>query len=604
MGQEGSAPRTGSEKFARKCERELFLDRMEQVAPWEELLALAEPYDPPAGDGQPEIALPILLRTYLAQRWFSLTDSGAEDTLYESPVLRRFVGVDLDVAAAPEETAIRHFRQWMEERDLGSRVMAAANRNLDERGIRITSGMKPAAIILDAPSSTGSSAGERDSQMHRTVEGGQGHASSDADAGIYGVGLETTASEARDRSGGLLRSSGIGKADSPVPGAAILSVAVISAQRQRRGAAISALAECHSGPIREFVSFPPNIADVSRTLNRDFDIVIVDLDSDPAYALNLVKSISTNGLATVIAYSSQADPELRLRSTRAGAREFLTLPFAPGVMAGALLRTQALRSAARPSKKADGKVLVFLSAKGGSGVTTLACNFAVSLAQESGKRTLLIDLSFPLGGVAVNLGISAEHSVVNALQNSKRLDSSFLSGLLAAHESGLFVLAASSQLTPIDADEEAIARLLEVAREDFDYVVVDAGAKLGLQKTHLFDKSAIVYLVTQVGLAELRNSNRLISKLSAATSPKLEIVINRYDSRTPEIGEEHLAEVLTKPAEWRIPNNYAAVRHMQNTATSLMGDDSEISRAIRQMTRAVSGQTAIQEKKKGFSFFR
>jgi pilus assembly protein CpaE len=604
MGQEKSTPRKASEKFARKSEREIFLDRMELVAPWGELLALAEPYPPPAEDRQPGVALPILLRTYLAQRWFSLSDSGAEDALYESPVLRRFVGVDLGVAAAPEEMAIRHFRQWMEERDLGSRVMAEVNRHLDERGIRITSGTNPVAMILELPSSAGSGADERDSQMHPAGEDGQGYPAPDADAGLYSMDLETTASGARDRSSGLLRSRVMGKAGAPVPAAPILSVAVISAHKQRRGAATSALAECHRGPIREFVSFPPNIADVSRTLNRDFDIVIVDLDSDPEYALNLVKSICTSGPATVMVYSAQADPELLLRSMRAGAREFLTLPFAPGVMADALLRAQALRPAAHPPRKADGKVLVFLSAKGGSGVTTLACNFAVSLAQESGQRTLLIDLSFPLGGVAVNLGIRAEHSVVNALQNSKRLDSIFLSGLLAEHDSGLFVLAASSQLTSMDVDDDAIARLLEVARQDFDYVVVDAGAKLGLQNTHLFDKSAIIYLVTQVGLAELRNSNRLISKLSASTGPKLEIVINRYDSRIPEIGEEHVAEALTRPPEWRIPNNYSAVRRMQNTATSLMGDDSEISRAIRQMTRAVSGHAAIPEKKKGFSFFR
>ena len=60
----------------------------------------------------------------------------------------------------------------------------------------------------------------------------------------------------------------------------------------------------------------------------------------------------------------------------------------------------------------------------------------------------------------------------------------------------------------------------------------------------------------------------------------------------------------SRPADWKIPNNYIAVRRMQNTATSLMEDDSEISRAIQQMTRSVSGQPDIPEKKKGFSFFR
>ena len=166
------------------------------------------------------------------------------------------------------------------------------------------------------------------------------------------------------------------------------------------------------------------------------------------------------------------------------------------------------------------------------------------------------------------------------------------------------MLAAPSQLAPTDVSNEAIDKLLEVACQGFDYVVVDAGSKLDLLTTRLFDESATLYLVTQVGIAELRNSNRLISRLSAAGSPKLEIVLNRYDPHSLEIAEEHITKALTRPAEWKIPNNYAAVRRMQNTATSLMQDDSEIARAIRQMARAASGQPLLTEKKKRFTFFR
>ncbi|MGA3082581.1 MAG: AAA family ATPase, partial [Terracidiphilus sp.] len=308
-------------------------------------------------------------------------------------------------------------------------------------------------------------------------------------------------------------------------------------------------------------------------------------------------SICIKGLATVMVYSAQADPEMLLRSMRAGAREFLTLPFNPGAMAEALDIASALRSAVRPLKKAGGKLMVFLSAKGGSGVTTLACNFAVSLAQESGQETLLIDLNLPLGGATINLGIKAKNSIVSAFQDFRRLDSRSLASLLEKHVSGLSVLAAPSELAPAHVSEEAIDKLLNVARQEFDYVVVDAGSKLNLQIMRLLDETATIYMVTQVGLAELRNSNRLISRLAGTGSPKLEIVINRYDPLNPEIDEEHVTDALTRPAEWKIPNDYAAVRRMQSTATPLMEDDSEISRAIREMTRAICGQPDLQETK-------
>jgi pilus assembly protein CpaE len=383
-----------------------------------------------------------------------------------------------------------------------------------------------------------------------------------------------------------------------------LSVAVISPDEKRRNAAMSALGECQTGTIREFTSYPPGLDNVQRMLGHDFDVVIVDLDSNPTSALDLVEAVCTNGLATAMAYSAQANPDLLLRCMRAGSREFLLMPFAPGAMAEALVRASALRSAVRPPKKAGGGLHVFLSAKGGSGVTTLACNFAVSLAQESKQKTLLIDLNLPLGDVAIDLGVKAQYSTVNALQNSSRLDSNFLSTLLAEHSSGLSVLAAPSELATTQVSDDAIDKLLQVACQEFDYVVVDAGSKLDLQHTYLFEESTTIYLVTQIGIPELRNSNRLISKLSADNRPKLEIVINRYDPRSREIDEEYVTKALTKPPEWKIPNNYAAVRRMQNTATSLMQDDSQISRAIRKMARSVIGQPAIPEKKKGFSFFR
>ncbi|HMD75938.1 MAG TPA: transposase [Terracidiphilus sp.] len=565
MRQETLASQEGSKKFARKSKREVFLDRMELVLPWGELLALVEPHHPQAGSGQRPVSLSILLRTYFVQQWFNLSDPGVEEALYESPVLRSFVGVDLDVAPAPDEMAIRQFRQLLEEHDLGGEILAKVNCCLDERGIHITIGTNGDTTINDALSLTKYTVGERDSQMHQ--------------AG----------------------------AKAPTLGTGALSVAVISPDMRRRNAVIRALGECQTGQIQEFVTYPPDLNDVQRMLGQDFDVVLVDLDSNSKYALNLVETISIQGLAIPMVYSEQADPDLLLRSMRAGAREFLTLPLDTGVMAEALVRASAIRKTVQPPKKEDGGLLVFLSAKGGSGVTTLACNYAVSLAEESGQKTLLIDLNLPLGDAAINLGIQARYSTIDALQNSSRLDTSFLSTMLVSHSSGLFVLAAPSELAATaQFSEGAVNQLLEVARQEFDYVVVDAGSRLDLQQTHLFDESTTMYLVTQIGVPELRNANRLISRLSTTSGPKLSIVINRYDPRNREISDENVTKALTRSAEWKIPNNYAAVRRMQNTAISLMDDDSEISRAIRQMTRGVCGQPAIpeKEKKKGFSFFR
>jgi pilus assembly protein CpaE len=346
-------------------------------------------------------------------------------------------------------------------------------------------------------------------------------------------------------------------------------------------------------------------------LKKSFDVVIIDLDSDPEYTLELVGNVSDEGGANVIVYSERVDPGLMVRCLRAGAREFLHTPITPGAMTEALVRawTRRLESPQQEiveeiaPQEADGKLFVFLSAKGGSGVTTLATSFAVSLAEQSGQRTLLIDLNLPLGDAALNLGLRSLYSSINAFENSSRLDSHFLSSLLIQHSSGLFVLAAPSEMTPFQPTDDAIGTLLKVALQSFEFVVVDAGSKLDLQRAHRLDESVTLYLITQLGIPELRNTNRLIKQLPIDGGPTLEVVVNRFDSGSEGLDEAQVARALTRAVRWKIPNDYAAVRQMQNFATPLTNEDSQIARAIKLMAQTVCGRPVEPEKKKVFSFF-
>jgi IS5 family transposase len=155
------------EKYGRKSRRELFLDEIEQVVPWSALEALVRPHYAKAGKGRQPVGLAIMLRTYFVQQWFNLSDPGVKEALYESAALRRFVGVDLGVAPAPDETTILRFRHLLERHELGGLMLDAVNVHLDARGIRIATGTIVDATILHAPSSTQNASGERDPAMHR-----------------------------------------------------------------------------------------------------------------------------------------------------------------------------------------------------------------------------------------------------------------------------------------------------------------------------------------------------------------------------------------------------------------------------------------------------
>src|SRR3984957_1291737 len=217
------------------------------------------------------------------------------------------------------------------------------------------------------------------------------------------------------------------------PGAELLSVALIGPDEEKRSAVARALAETQRADVREFDSYPPEVGNLHGLLAA-FDVVVLDLDSEPAVALELVERASTNDAATIMVYSENTDPKLAIRSMRAGAREYLLLPLEHDAVSEALARTETvLREKALPGARTVGGLHVFAGSKGGSGVTTVACNIAVALAEKSDQSILLIDLALPIGDAALCLGISAGYSTEDALREIDRLDASLLKNLLVQH---------------------------------------------------------------------------------------------------------------------------------------------------------------------------
>lgn len=388
-----------------------------------------------------------------------------------------------------------------------------------------------------------------------------------------------------------------------------LEIALIGPDDQSRNQMARALAASGIKKVHAFASYPPSLDEAPALLMESHNVVIIEIDSNPKFALDLVEqAVAVGPLAsTVMVYSAKSDPELMVRCMRAGVREFLVPPFESLLPIGALTRAAARLSLEETGNVegnvSSGRLLTFMGAKGGTGVTTLACNFAVALAQESGQKTLLIDLDLPFGDVALSLGVIPEYSTINALEASDRLDASFLKRLVVEHRSGLFVLAAPGSLGFYRPSVAEVDKLLTVARQAYDNVVVDIGTRLDLTETSIFRDAHAVYLVTQAGIPELRNSNRLISQYFAEDGPKLEIIINRYQARKFDVSEAEINRALTRSARWKIPNDYNSVRQMQINASPLSIENSPVSREIRRMAGALNGDRAVQRKKKAFGLF-
>ncbi|MBH9247109.1 IS5 family transposase [Pseudomonas aeruginosa] len=158
----------GKRKQTRK---ELFLIEMEQVVPWQGLIALIEPHYPKGEGGRPAYPLMAMLRVHLLQNWFGYSDPAMEEALYETTILRQFAGLSLE--RIPDETTILNFRRLLERHELAAGILAVINGYLGDRGLSLRQGTIVDATLIHAPSSTKNKDGKRDPEMHQTKKGNQ-----------------------------------------------------------------------------------------------------------------------------------------------------------------------------------------------------------------------------------------------------------------------------------------------------------------------------------------------------------------------------------------------------------------------------------------------
>ena len=161
------------ENKKRQTRREMFLEEMDRVIPWKELLQVIKGYYPKAGNGRQPMPLERMLRIYFMQQWYGLSDPAMEDALYDSESMRRFAGIDIAADVIPDETTILHFRHLLEKHNLTRKIFEKTKQYLSEKGLLLREGTIVDATIISAPSSTKNQNNARDPEMKQTKKGNQ-----------------------------------------------------------------------------------------------------------------------------------------------------------------------------------------------------------------------------------------------------------------------------------------------------------------------------------------------------------------------------------------------------------------------------------------------
>src|SRR6267142_3572334 len=138
----------------KKTRREEFLEEMDQVVPWPQLMKVIRKHYPKAGHGRRPLGLEKMMRIYFLQQWFNLSDPAMEDALYDIESLRRFAGIELGQDEVPDETTILKFRHLLERQGLTKKLFAKVQEHLQQQGLSLRSGTIVDATIITAPRST------------------------------------------------------------------------------------------------------------------------------------------------------------------------------------------------------------------------------------------------------------------------------------------------------------------------------------------------------------------------------------------------------------------------------------------------------------------
>lgn len=187
----------------KKTRREEFLETMDEIIPWDEWVGIITPYYPNSKRGRPPMGIERMLRMYLLQIWFNLSDPATEDAIYDSYAMRKFAGIDFMTENVPDETTLCKFRHLLEKNGLNKLFFDAINRVMVATGHMMKGGTIVDATIINAPSSTKNAEKARDPEMHQTKKGNEWrfgmkcHAGVDAGSGLVHT-IEVTAANEHD----------------------------------------------------------------------------------------------------------------------------------------------------------------------------------------------------------------------------------------------------------------------------------------------------------------------------------------------------------------------------------------------------------------------
>jgi pilus assembly protein CpaE len=329
------------------------------------------------------------------------------------------------------------------------------------------------------------------------------------------------------------------------------------------------------------------------SLMRDghYDLVVIPVEGiAPSDLIALEREIRKDPGTAVIATAPAPDPDLILRSMRAGVHEFLVYPPKQEELAGAVDRL--MRRGATEIQRGD--LIAIYSGKGGLGSTSIAVNLAHALgAQRTDSRVALVDLVVTGGDLRVFLNLKPAYDLSHLIAKGSQVDAELLNSVLTAVPGGVWALPTGD--VPEDEelfDSAAVGSILSLLRSQFGYTVVDCEHHLSEAALTALDAANRIVLVTQLTVPALRSTQRTLAvcRRLGYEESKLCVVVNRYQSGDV-LPIKDAEDLLQAQIYWKLPNDYrlSAESLTQGVPVTLQDPNSKLARSYADLARKLSG---------------
>jgi pilus assembly protein CpaE len=318
-------------------------------------------------------------------------------------------------------------------------------------------------------------------------------------------------------------------------------------------------------------------------------VVLLDLGSDPAAAVELVRYIaSLNPPVHVVGLHTHNDSQTILQSLRAGAVEFLYAPFEMSTQREAITRLRRLVVPESLQRTEAGHAVAFSSSKPGSGASTIAAQTAFSLHRLTGKRVLLADCDLTGGTIGFYLKLSHNYSLLDALQHVEHLDAALWNSL-AVNYGGVDILPAPALPHADPVDAARLRMLVEQARQMYDWVILDLPTIFNPTSLMAAAECERAFMVSTADLPSLHLTRKALTMLSQFGFPKerFHVLVNRLERRE-EISIADMEKLFGCSVHASLPNDYFAL-HRVVTLGQPLGAENDLGRAIENVAQRLCG---------------